>query len=259
MGGPESSAHLGETVIDCRSVSLTRGAFHLGPLDLEIAGGVTVLLGRNGAGKTTFLRSLMGLEKLNSGSIEVGGMNIADRKSRRSLMRRVGFAPQVASLPGASRVGETVAYAAWLKGVPRSRSAAAVSEALEIVNIGDFMKRRNGELSGGQRQRVSIAMAVVHDPDVLLLDEPSAGLDPVQRLSLRNVIDGIAEHRAVVHSTHLIEEVHDDRGLVVVLRDGEIAFSGTGAEIKDLGTESSVGATDLERGVWNLLGGEGPE
>lgn len=244
------------TVIECSAVTVERGEFRLGPIDLTIARGTTILLGRNGAGKTTFLRSIVGLEALASGAIRVRGIGTTDRRARRDLMRRVGFAPQEAAIPHAARVADTVAYAAWLKGVPHSATRERVQESLEILDIGSLALRHIRDLSGGERQRVSIAMALVHRPDVLLLDEPSAGLDPIQRVSLRRLLDGIASDRAVVLSTHLVEEVGGGRESVVVLKDGAIAFNGSAAQLEDHSGDSAAGNSALERGIWSVLGGE---
>ncbi len=243
--------------IECNGLVVERGDFVLGPIDLTISTGATILLGRNGAGKTTLLRSFMGLEALSGGEILVDGISTRDRRLRRESMLRVGFAPQLAALPKSARVADTVAYAAWLKGVKRQESADRVRVALETLNIEQFAGRRVGGLSGGERQRVSIAMAIVHEPQVLLLDEPSAGLDPIQRVSLRNVIDEIATDRAVLLSTHLVEEVAGGREHVVVLDNGSIVFTGSAAELEDRANSSAPGNSALERGIWTTLGGEG--
>lgn len=242
--------------IECDDLTLSRGDFRLGPVSLSVGVGPTTLVGRNGAGKTTLLRSLVGLERPRGGQVSINGMDPYDRAARSAVMRQIGYVPQGADVPGAARVADIVSYCAWLKGVPRREATAAVGDALREVSITEFGDRRARTLSGGERQRVSIAMALVHRPSVLILDEPTVGLDPVQRLQLRENILELARTRAVVLTTHLVEDIGEGDGAVVAMAAGKVSFVGSADSVRQMGTESGRGATPLERGLWRVLGGD---
>ncbi len=206
-----------------------------------------MLVGRNGAGKTTLMRTIVGLERPSSGRVEIAGFGIRAAQERRDAIRRIGYVPQAAAIPPSARVTDILAYAAWLKGVPAADTRTQGEDALEQVSLADFHSRRVGTLSGGERQRLSIAMALVHRPDVLVLDEPSVGLDLVQRAQLTRIIDRLGSEHAVLLSTHLVEDISETSGRIVVIRDGQIRFTGTPADVGE----------DLGRGLWQLLGGDG--
>lgn len=212
--------------------------------------GVTGLLGPNGAGKTTLLSILIGSLSPKSGSVTFG--NGGDRP-------RLGFVPQRFSLAGEMRVLDTVAYTAWVNGVPRRECDAAAKRAIELVGLTDKAHDRVRSLSGGQRQRLGFACGIAHDPSVLILDEPTVGLDPSQRLRVREVIAGIGDSRTVVLSTHLMEDIQHLCQRVGVLSDGKLVFDGTVAELSatmDTTSPSPPGGafgSDFERGYDALL------
>jgi len=241
-------------MIEFHAATVERGTFTLGPIDLSIGRGTTFLVGRNGAGKTTLMRSTVGLEPLAAGRIVVAGIDMASRRDHRDVMRRIGFVPQSVAIPPSARVEDVVSYAAWLKGLSRQDTRTRVTEALEALDVGAFRKRIVRGLSGGERQRVSIAMSLVHRPDVLLLDEPSAGLDPIQRVSLRRLLDRIAHDRAVVISTHIVEDLGTDDHDFVVLDQGTIRYTGGAPGLRAL-ADDGAGPASLERGIWHVLGG----
>jgi len=242
------------TEVRCEGVEVARGGFRLGPVDLAIGRGVTVLVGRNGAGKTTLLQAVAGLLPTTAGRFELAGLAPDDRRTRGALMSRIGYVPQGAEVPGGARVVEVVRYAAWLKAVPRRQTASSVADALDELDVGHLASRRVRTLSGGERQRVSIAMSLVHQPVLLVLDEPSVGLDPVQRVALRRLVDRLGETRAVVVSTHVVADIDAGDDTVVVLDAGRVTFTGTAAAVAALAGPGDQGGTDLERGLWRLLG-----
>ena len=164
------------------------------------------------------------------------------------VMRSVGYVPQEAGVPGTARVKDLLSYAAWLKGVPSRESVESIGAVLAELSIAELAQRKTGSLSGGERQRVSIAMALVHRLTVLILDEPTAGLDPVQRVLLRRTIDELAQQRAIVVSTHLVEDMGGHGDTVLVLHEGRIAFTGTPDELRAIARPEDVGVSTLERG-----------
>ncbi|SDC85437.1 ATP-binding cassette domain-containing protein [Actinokineospora iranica] len=211
--------------------------------------GITGLLGPNGAGKTTLLNLLAGLAKPTTGRIVVDDTG-------RSSSPRVGFVPQRFSLAGEMKVRDTVAYAAWVNGVPRKECPDASAKALAAVQLDEFATSRVRSLSGGQRQRLGVAAALAHEPDILVLDEPTVGLDPGQRLRLREVIADLGSSRTVLLSTHLIEDVSHLCKRVGVLAKGKLVFDGTEAElttmIGDVQLDGTLGSS-FERGYLELI------
>ncbi|GAA2669714.1 hypothetical protein GCM10010428_25530 [Actinosynnema pretiosum subsp. pretiosum] len=155
----------------------------------------------------------------------------------------VGFVPQRFSLAGEMRVFDTVAYAAWVNGVARRECGTAAAHALDPVGLADRSKTRVRALSGGQRQRVGIAAALAHEPGLLVLDEPTAGLDPGQRLRLREVVAALGATRAVLLSTHLIEDISHSCDRAGVLAAGRMAFDGTERELTALLDETAEPVT----------------
>lgn len=205
-----------------KQLTVERGSFQLGPISIDIDGGVCALIGANGAGKTTLLGAAGGILAPTSGSSEIAGHR-SRGSSRPEAMRALGFLPQNTQAHGLLRVSEAVSYAAWLKGMTSTAVVAAVREALHKVELAEHATRRVGRLSGGQRQRVCIAQAIVHRPSVLLLDEPTVGLDPVQRTGLYRIIEDLAAGGAtIVLSTHNLDDVTAVGDRVVVLRSGQV-------------------------------------
>lgn len=205
-----------------------RGRDVVSGVSLSVSTGVTVLLGPNGAGKTTLVNALMGLLPLASGRVTYAGERVATAEEWRSARARVGWLPQGFGYPRGIRVDQFVGYAAWLKGVSRARLQARVEEALGMVGLAEFARRRMRQLSGGELQRVGLAAALVAGPSTLLLDEPTAGLDPVQRQRFHEIITRIArsnEGVGVLLSTHLFEDAAAVADRIVVLRSGQRVFS----------------------------------
>lgn len=188
----------------------------------RVGNGINALLGPNGAGKTTLLRCMVGELTPDSGSVCVSGADVASAEARAAL----GYVPQSPQMPGLCKVTDLVAYAAWLSRVPRAELDGAVSTALAALGVQDLAGRRVRTLSGGQRQRVALAAGIVHRPRVLILDEPTVGLDPGQRLRLRQLIHEVGQHTPVVLSTHLTEDVEHLATSVAVLVGGKIQYHG---------------------------------
>lgn len=215
-------------------------------VDWMVRPGVTGLLGPNGSGKTTLLSVLIGLLRPKHGSVTVHsdrssgsgrfvvhGEHKNDVEDARDDTRvRFGFVPQRWSVAGHMRVVDAVAYTAWVNGMPPKDCEPAACTALEQVTLTDQAKDRVRTLSGGQRQRLGIAAGLAHDPEVLVLDEPTVGLDPAQRWRVRDMIAEIGRTRTVVLSSHLLDEVAHLCDRVGVLAAGRLVFDGTVAELE---------------------------
>jgi ABC-2 type transport system ATP-binding protein len=222
-----------------------RAAFTLGPLTLTIKPGVTCVVGPNGAGKSTLFRLLASVERPSSGTVR---LDLPDGRNR------LGYLPQDPVLPGSATCEQFLTYVAWLQRIPAARRQEAVATALDQVGLTAYGTRRIRELSGGMRRRLGIAHAIVHDPVLLLLDEPTAGLDPRQRISLRETVTRVGERRVVVVSTHLLEDVRAIAKRVLVLNNGKLVHDGDVASLQGLAQATSFGDSDLERAILALLG-----
>jgi ABC-2 type transport system ATP-binding protein len=221
------------------------GGFTLGPLTLQITNGVTCLVGANGAGKSTFFRLVAGADRPTSGTVRLS----SDRGRA-----AVGYLPQEPALPSTATCEDFLHYVAWLQRVPARDRAEAVARALTRVGLSDQQRRPIRGLSGGMRRRVGIAHALVHDPVLLLLDEPTVGLDPLQRIGLRETINAISNKRVVIVSTHLVEDVRGLADRVIVLHDGAVVYDGDLAGLEKQAKPDAPGDTNLERAVATLMG-----
>lgn len=215
--------------------------------------GVTGLLGSNGAGKSTLMRVLTGADAPTSGEVAWNGLELTSPTSRREFHRTLGYLPQEFTAERGARCGDVLMYIAWLKQLARPVAAAEVGRVLAAVGLDDHLRSRVSTLSGGMRQRLGIAQALLGRPSVLILDEPTVGLDPRQRRSIRDLLASEAERSIVLISTHMVEEVAAFGGEVAVLDEGCLRFTGPVHELARLGggTSDSVGA--LEQGMWAVL------
>lgn len=223
-------------------------------LSFESSPGLTVLLGPNGAGKTTLIQLGASLLRPQSGSVSIDGVASDSRAVRSKYRRWVGWVPQqVDVIPGFS-VREQVAYAGWLKGMRRRAAWAAAGEAVRRVDLGEQMNRKVAQLSGGQQRRVGIAQVLVHDARIVLMDEPTAGLDPAQRAGFRTVTRALGEETHVLVSTHQTEDLPELADRVLVLSAGMLTWDGTPRELLDRGgTQGSVTAR-IEAAYRGLVG-----
>lgn len=224
-------------------------------LDLDVGTGVFGLLGPNGAGKTTLLRTLATIIPPSSGRVRLLGCDPADPKERRLLRRRLGYLPQALGYYPNFTVWEFVEYVALLKEMSPNEVRPAVARAIEQVDLGSRASSRLKSLSGGMLRRVGIAQAIVNDPDLLLLDEPTAGLDPEQRVAFRVLLREVGARGTVIVSTHLVEDVTAACSEIALLERGMIAFRGTPAELTAFGEGYTVGDSPLERGYSAVLAG----
>ncbi|MEV6446524.1 ABC transporter ATP-binding protein [Amycolatopsis sp. NPDC051716] len=225
-------------------------------LDLSLGKGVHGLLGPNGAGKTTLIRALATVLRPASGSLSLLGTPAAGSSGQRELRRRIGYLPQNFGYYKRFTVREFVEYLAWLKEMSKEDIPGAVQRAVERVGLADRANDRMKTLSGGMVRRVGIAQAIVNDPDILLLDEPTAGLDPAQRVRFRELVQELGRDSCVLISTHLVEDVATACTDVVLFAGGKLVFQGTPDGLAAAGTLEHVGDSPIERGYSALLNHE---
>ena len=225
-------------------------------LDLEVPSGVTGLVGANGAGKTTLLRLTLGLLHPTSGSMRVLGH---DPQEEPLVVRsRIGYMPEGECLPKDQTAADFVSYAAQLAGLPSSEARRRSSETLFLVGLEEERFRYLGDFSTGMQQRVKLAQAIVHDPDLLLLDEPASGLDPEGRVQMLDLIKRLAGFDInVIVSSHVLTDIEQTCDWVVMLDAGQLLRSGPLGGFEKLGTilvevldrAEEVAARIRERGI----------
>lgn len=199
----------------------------LDDVTLDIGAGVTGLLGPNGAGKSTLMRVVATVQAPTSGRVRVCGLDPDTPSERTAIRRRLGYVPQEPGFHPSFTVFEFIDYIAILKEMTDRRVRhAEVRRVIELVDLGDRAGSRIRKLSGGMRRRVALAQALLGDPDVLVLDEPTAGLDPEQRLRFRELITGLGADRTILLSTHQTDDVAALCERVVVMKDGTVRFDG---------------------------------
>ena len=183
--------------------------------------GATTILGLNGAGKTTLFTTLLGVSSPGATStLEMDGSRIAS-DNRRDFMAQVGYLPQEVPSPSTLSVSDFLGYCAWLKGFDPDEAAAKA--ALEQVNLDSEANTAMSKLSGGMRRRAGIAAALIHRPSILVFDEPTAGLDPLERQRLHRLVRQLAGSHVLIVSTHLLEDARAFEGDIRVLAGGELA------------------------------------
>ena len=193
-------------------------------LDIH-SGGVFGLVGPNGAGKSTLMKIIATLIRPTSGQVLLDGTDI---QKKPAVMRKVlGYLPQDVAVYPNLTVREFLAYAASLKCLSGKASKKQIDDLLEIFHLGDTGNRRLSAFSGGMRQRVGIACALLGDPQVVVVDEPSVGLDPEERINLRNLLCDMAQTRIVLLSTHIISDIESTASALAVIQDGKLLFQGT--------------------------------
>ena len=199
----------------------------LSDITFSVEAGVFGLLGHNGAGKTTLMKLIATISRPTSGNISVCGFDT--QKQGDEVRRLIGYLPQELNMYPSLTVRDFVSYMAELKGIKSKRK---VAEVLEQVDMAQFSNRRISQLSGGMKRRVGIAQALIGDPRILIVDEPTAGLDPEERVRFRGVLSRFSKDgRCVLLSTHIVEDVYQLCEQLAVLRKGTLFFNGSPDEL----------------------------
>lgn len=215
-------------------------------LSLSLPTGLTGLVGPNGAGKSTAMRLLAGISAPDAGSLFLDDREINGVKSRSELRRITGFLPQHLVWDRLTSAFDYIRYSLTMYGFKGDKKAQAY-RALELTNVGHLAERPIARLSGGEQRRAFLAGALAHDPEILILDEPTAGLDPNQRVAFRTLIRELSKRRIVVVSTHLIEDLGTSADSIILIDKGCQRWAGSPKELTSLG-EDTEGMTRLESG-----------
>lgn len=213
-----------DTRIEIRDLSKNFGKKQaLKHVNLQIESGMFGLLGPNGAGKTTLMKVLTTLTKKSSGEVKVCNIPVEQCVQVRRI---IGYLPQDFSMYGNMKASEALDYLAVLSGMSKKERAVKVPEMLERVNLGEQQNTKVKAMSGGMKRRLGIAQSIIHDPRVIVVDEPTAGLDPEERVRFRNLLCEIAKDRIVILSTHIVGDIEATCENIAVLNQGEILFRG---------------------------------
>lgn len=213
----------------------------LNQIDLELTTGVYGILGANGSGKTTLMRILASVMKPTSGRVLLDGEDIAVLKEQyRDL---IGYLPQQVGLYKSFKAEKFLLYIASLKGIAKEEARVKVAEVLELVGLGEYKKEKIGKFSGGMKRRIGIAQALLNDPVILIVDEPTAGLDPKERIRFRNLLSQIASNRIVLLSTHIVSDIEYIAKEVLILKEGQLVKKETPQKLLN----------GLKQKVWSLV------
>lgn len=191
-------------------------------ISVNLQKGVYGLLGENGAGKTTLMRMICGILKPTSGTISFDSMDVSEEGYRSIL----GYLPQDFGYYPEFSGQDFLMYLAALKGLYKKTAQRKVKELLELVSLSEVAKKKIKTYSGGMKQRLGIAQALLNDPEIIVLDEPTAGLDPKERVRFRNLIEELGKESIVLLSTHIVSDIEHIADYVLMMKDGELIYNG---------------------------------
>ncbi len=218
--------------IEIKNISKSYGKKQaLRNVSLTFDKGIYALLGSNGAGKSTLLNILVTSLMQSSGQVLFGGKDIRDKASE--YIDNLGYLPQTPRFYKNYTAEEFLKYIAALKGVEKDGLSDKITELLNFVNLSEERKTKIGNFSGGMLQRIGVAQALINDPKILILDEPTAGLDPVERIRLRNLISNVAKDKTVIIATHIVSDVEYIANRIILLKNGEVCRNGKQNELTD--------------------------
>lgn len=210
-----------ELVID-RITKQYKNKIVVDKLSLNLTSGIYGLLGANGAGKTTLMRMVCGILKPTSGEVKFNGIDVSEENYRDVL----GYLPQDFGYYPEFCAQDFMYYIASLKGMTKSQAKAKTRELFKIVSLSDVAKKKIKTFSGGMKQRLGIAQALLNNPKILILDEPTAGLDPKERVRFRNLISELGKDRIVLLSTHIVSDIENIANVILVMKDGQLIHAG---------------------------------
>lgn len=196
-------------------------------ISLTLNNGVYGLLGANGSGKTTLMRMLCGVLKPTSGEVKFNDIDVSEEEYRDSL----GYLPQDFGYYPEFTAYDFLLYMASLKGLAKQQAKEKAKELLELVALSDVAKKKIKTFSGGMKQRLGIAQAILNNPKILILDEPTAGLDPKERVRFRNLISQLGTDRIILLSTHIVSDIENIAGTILIMKEGQIVHKGSLEEI----------------------------
>lgn len=199
-------------------------------ISLQLTNGVYGLLVANGAGKTTFMRMLCGVLKPTSGTINFNGFDVSSEEYRSELgylPQDFGYYPEFSGL-------DFLLYMASLKGLKKAEAKRKAKQLLKLVSLSDVARKKISTYSGGMKQRLGIAQALLNDPKIIILDEPTAGLDPKERVRFRNLIKELGKNSIVLLSTHIVSDIEHIANTVLMMKAGQIIYNGSANEIVNL-------------------------
>lgn len=236
------------------TVTFRNGVTAIDHADLEIPGGIFGLLGENGAGKTTLMRVLTTVLAPSGGTAALDGI-MYHEKNYEKIQRKIGYLPQEIDLYPGLTVQECLEYMGDLAGIPEKECKGRIAYYLEKTSLTEHRRKKMRQLSGGMKRRVGLVQALLNEPDFLIVDEPTTGLDPEERIRIRNLLVDFGENRTVLFSTHVVEDLTATCSRLAVMKKGRFLYSGSMKALLETAkghvwiceTESEERARALER------------
>ena len=224
------------------TVEFNNGTKAIDNLNLNIEKGIYGLLGENGAGKTTLMRVLTTILPASKGNISINGINL-ESNNYEMIQNQIGYLPQELEVYPSLTVRDSLEYLGRMSGIPKNICKDRIDYYLEKTGLIDKQNKKNKQLSGGMKRRVGLVQALLNEPPILIVDEPTTGLDPEERIKIRNLLVDFGETRTVIFSTHVIEDIASTCNKLGIMQKGNLIFNG---EISEL-------LNNAENHVWNCL------
>lgn len=212
------------------TVSFRNGVTAINHADLEISKGIFGLLGENGAGKTTLMRVLTTILAPTTGTVTLDGM-LYNEGNYEKIQRKIGYLPQEIDLYPNLTVQECLEYMGDLSGIPKNICRKRIQYYLEKTSLTEHRRKKMKQLSGGMKRRVGLVQALLNEPEFLIVDEPTTGLDPEERIRIRNLLVDFSENRTVLFSTHVVEDLTATCNQLAVMKKGQFLYSGSMREL----------------------------
>lgn len=224
------------------TVEFNNGTKAIDNLNLNIEKGIYGLLGENGAGKTTLMRVLTTILPVSKGNILINRINL-EKNNYEMIQKQIGYLPQELEVYPSLTVRDSLEYLGRMSGIPKNICKDRIDYYLEKTGLIDKQNKKNKQLSGGMKRRVGLVQALLNEPPILIVDEPTTGLDPEERIKIRNLLVDFGETRTVIFSTHVIEDIASTCNKLGIMQKGNLIFNG---EISEL-------LNNAENHVWNCL------